>query len=124
VFGILLDDDPAVRARQRNIVSTRSGVDALRKLDELEPALQRVRPEHKLPLLQIALPALRQIPAQSLSTFLETLDELVHADEHVSTFEFALQKLLTRTLALGQTPSSRLVQYQSFNALTDEISIV
>ena len=123
-FGLLLDDDPAVRARQRNLVGTTGGADALRKLDELEPDLQRLRAEHKLPLLQIALPALRQIPAAALAAFLQTLDDLVHTDEHVSPFEFALQKLLTRTLALGQKPGSAAVQFHSFNAVAGEISVV
>ncbi|MGH7958433.1 MAG: M48 family metallopeptidase [Opitutaceae bacterium] len=124
VFSILLSADPAQRARQRNLVGTKSGPDALRTLDELEPALQRIRPEHKLPLLQIALPALRSIPMTAMDVFLETLDELVHADEHVSIFEFSLQKLLTHTLALGRTPASAVIQFHSFNAVADEISIV
>jgi hypothetical protein len=123
-YGILLGDDPALRARQRNIISTRSGADALRIVDELAPAFERLRPEHKLPLLQIALPALRQMRPTTLASFLETLDELVHADEHVSTFEFALQKLLTHTLALGRTPAAATIQYHSFQAVADEISIV
>jgi Zn-dependent protease with chaperone function len=123
-FGILLASDPALRARQRAIVATKSGPDAVRTLDELEPFLQRIQPKHRLPLLQITLPALRLISTGELGTFLGTLDELVHADEHVSTFEYSLQKLLTRTLALGRTPSSSVVQYHSFNAVADEISIV
>ncbi len=123
-FGLLLEDDPAVRARQRNLIGTSTGAEALRQLGEMEPDLQRLRPEHKLPLLQIALPALRQIPATSLGAFLETLDGLVHADEHVSPFEFALQKLLARTLALGQRPGDAVVQIHSFNAVVDEISLV
>ena len=123
-FGLLLDDDPAVRARQRNLIGTSTGAEALRQLTELEPDLQRPRAEHRLPLLQIALPALRQIPPTSLGAFLETLDGLVHADEHVSPFEFALQKLLTRTLALGHRPGGAVVQIHSFNAVTEEISVV
>ena len=101
-----------------------NGADAAEKLAELEPHLELLRPEHKLPLLQIALPALRQVPPAALEAFLETLDELVHADDHVSTFEFALQKLLSRTLALGKAPGGRVMQYQSFHALTTEISVV
>jgi hypothetical protein len=124
VFGILLADDPALRARQRTIVETKSGLIDARTLDDLEPSLQQLRPEQRLPLLQIALPALRLIPAPALDAFLETLDELVHADALVSTFEFSLQKLLTHTLALGRTPASSVVQYHSFNAVVDEISIV
>jgi Zn-dependent protease with chaperone function len=123
-YGILLADAPALRAKQREIVGRTSGHADVQTLDELEPSLQRVRPEQKLPLLQIALPAIRLIPTTALDEFLETLDELVHADEHVSTFEYSLQKLLTRTLALGQTPASAVVQYHSFNAVVDEISVV
>ncbi len=123
-YGLLLDSDPAVRAQQRNIVGTREGGETLRSLDEFESSLQRLRGEHKLPLLQIALPALRQLPAEALDAFLGTLDELVHADGAVSAFEFALQKLLIRTLALSRTPSSAVVRYHAFHAVAGEISTV
>jgi Zn-dependent protease with chaperone function len=124
LFAILLSTDPAVRARQRDLIRTRAGPDATRTLDDLETVLPHLRPEHKLPLLQIALPALRQIPPSGLDAFLGTLDELVHADAQVSAFEFALQKLLTHSLALGRTPASAIVQFHSFQAVADEISAV
>ena len=126
LYGLLLDDtDAAIRAKQRGLVASRSGADALRTLDELDPSLRALRPEHRLPLLQLALPALRQLQPTALSPFLDTLDELVHADGRVSTFEFALQKLLLRTLALGRDPSrAGVVQFYSFNALTPAISVI
>ena len=61
---------------------------------------------------------------EQLPPFLDTLDELVHADGQVSPFEFALQKLLTRSLALGQTPTSAVTQIYSFRAVTAEIGVV
>ncbi|MBL9189485.1 MAG: M48 family metallopeptidase [Opitutaceae bacterium] len=124
VCGLLLADDPAGRAQQRQIISRHAGAEALRQLAEMEPHLARLRPEQRLPLLQITLPALRAIPAVSLGAFLETLDDLVHADEHVSPFEFALQKLVARTLALGQRPGGPVEQIHSFHAVTGEISTV
>jgi hypothetical protein len=124
VFGILLDADPAVRSRQREIIATRARADAVRLLEQLEPALHTLPPEHKLPLLQLALPALRQIPAAELAPWLETLDELVHADAHVSAFEFALQKLLIHTLELGRAPGATVVNFHSFQAVANEIAIV
>jgi Zn-dependent protease with chaperone function len=126
LYGLLLDDtDSTVRAKQRALVASRAGADALRTLDELDVDLRALRPEHRLPLLQIALPALRQLPPTALSPFLDTLDELVHADGRVTIFEFALQKLLLRTLALGRDPSrAGVVQFYSFNAVTAEISVV
>ena len=58
-----------------------------------------------------------------MNEFLGTLDELVHADAKVNTFEFVLQKLLTRHLNLAQTPTQR-VDYHSFTTVSDEISVV
>lgn len=122
VYAILLADDPAVRTPQRKMIAARGGSAILRIVDEL--AAQPMRPEQKLPLLQLTLPVLRHIARTELDAFLDTLDELVHADAQVSTFEFALQKLLVHTLALGRTPGAAVVQYHSFHAVADEISLV
>ncbi len=124
LYGLLLDGDEAVRERQRNVVARKSGKGARELLVELEPALRGLGPEHKLPLLQLTLPALRQLPSTSLAPFLDTLDELVHADGRVSTFEFSLQKILTRTLALGQKPVSAGAQIYSFHAVAEQINVV
>ncbi len=124
LFALLLDTDPSTSNRQRNLVAARAGGDALRALDDLIPFLRDLRPEHRLPLLQLALPALRQLPPTALDPFLDTLDELVHADTQVTIFEFTLQKLLVRTLALGRAPSAAVVQYHSFHAVAPEIAVV
>jgi Zn-dependent protease with chaperone function len=124
LFGLLLDDDEGIRSRQRAAVASRAGNDALRILDELDPALRQVRDEQRLALVQIALPALRDTPPTVLQPFLDTLDELVRADGRVTPFEFALQKLLTRTLAVGRSPGAAVVQIYSFNAVIDEIAAV
>ncbi len=124
LYGLLLDAAPAIRAHQRSLIASRAGGDALRRLDEFEPQLRQVRDAQKLPLVQLALPVLRTLPPTALAPFLDTLDELVHADGRVSPFEFALQKLLIRTLALGRAPGAAVVQIYSFNAVIDEISVV
>ena len=124
LFALLLDPDPGTRAYQRQRVASRAGADALRILDELTPAALSLRPELRLPLLQLALPALRQLPPTTLNPFFQTLDELIQADGRVTAFEFALQKLLIRTLAIGHAPSSAIDQIFSFDGVVDEISIV
>ena len=124
LYGLLLDGDDVARERQRALVAMKAGPDTARTLGDLEPALRALGPEYKLPLLQLALPALRNLPPAALAPFLDTLDELVHADGKISTFEFALQKLLTRSLALGAKPGDAVVQIYSFNAVVDEINVV
>lgn len=124
VFALLFDDDPAVRARQRNVVVSRSAPGALGTLEALEPVVRALGAEQRLPVLQLTLPALRQIPPGELASFLDVLDELVHADDKVSPFEFALQKLLVRTLELSHSPGAAVAQYHSMVFVADEISIV
>ncbi len=124
VYGLALNDEPAVREKQRGIVRSRDGADRLAAVDALDPALRLVQTGHKLPLLQLALPALRNMPSAAVDAFLRTLDELVRADGRISTFEFALQKLLTRSLELGRDPRAGVAQIYSFNALVAEIGVV
>ncbi len=124
VFGLLLDDDPGVRTRQFGLVSQHSGDDARRTLNDLDPALRTLRPEQKLPLVQLALPALRQLATDDLNAVINTLNALIAADGQVSPFEFALQKMFTRSLGLGRAPGGAAVQYYSFQALAPEISVV
>ncbi len=124
VFGLLLAEEPGLRERQRQLVSTHAGAAAARTLAGLEPALSQIAPEQRLALLHLALPVLRGLPPDSLPGFLETLDQLVHADGQVSTFEFALQKLLTHALSLGRAPGLALVQYQSFQPVAEEIAVL
>lgn len=124
IYGLLLATEPALRATGRQIVANRTGPDSTALLDQLDPALAALVPEQRLPLLQLALPSLRQLTPGALDTFIETLDELVHADGQMSTFEFTLQKLVIHTLEIRNQPTRAITQYHSFNAVGDELSIV
>jgi Zn-dependent protease with chaperone function/uncharacterized tellurite resistance protein B-like protein len=124
VYGLLLDDDPDVRKRQLASIASGEGGEALRTLEQLEPALLQLKPEHKLPVLQLTLPALKALPPSALGSFAGVLDDLVQADGKVTTFEFALQRLVLRTLAVSRSPSAVATQIYSFQAVAGEISVV
>jgi len=124
LFGLLLDEDESVRQKQLASVAASEGSDALRTLEQLDPGLRQLKPAHKLPVLQLALPALKALPPSALGTFAGTLDELVQADGRVTTFEFALQRLVLRALAINRAPSAPVTQIYSFQAVTAEISVV
>ena len=125
LYGLLLDpDDEATQRRQLAFIASRAGGDALRILQDLDTSLRELGPEQKLPLLQLALPALKSLEPTALSPFFATLDELVHADGRVSPFEFALQKILLRTIAASQAPAAPIAQIYSFQAVAPEIAVV
>src|SRR5690606_18257045 len=60
----------------------------------------------RLPLLQVATGALREFDPPTLSRFVAALDELVHADARVTTFEYAMQKLIAHHLQLAEKAAS------------------
>ncbi len=126
LFALLLDPDPGVHEKQRHIISGRrtGATTAPATLDEFEALLQPLPAALHLPLVQLSLPALRPLSSTALEAFLSTLDALVHADKRVSTFEFALQKLVTHTMKVARNPSHAAEQYHSFNAVTSEIATV
>jgi Zn-dependent protease with chaperone function len=125
VYGLLLDgDDEAVRERQLALVAAAEGGESLTTLKQLDAGLRGLEPGHRLPLLQLALPALKALPPTALGTFAATLDALVMADGKVTTFEFALQRLVLRALAVSRAPSAAVTQIYSFQAVVPEISVV
>jgi Zn-dependent protease with chaperone function len=124
VFGLLLDEDDAVRARQTAAVASREGADALLTLRALEPFLRQLDPAHRLAVLQLALPSLKALEPSVLGTFEATLDELVKASGKVTTFDFALHRLVLRELSASRDPSASVAQIYSFQAVVPEISVV
>lgn len=124
VLYALVLEAGAVGERQRAIVERRDGAGTAASLATLAFILQAVPTEQKLPLVQLTLPAWRALPRAQADANLATLDELVHADACVSPFEFTLQKLLTRTLALARDPRVGVAQFYSFNAVIPEIGVV
>jgi len=123
VYGLLLNGDRADRDKQQSLVAQHAGESAARRLAELRTALSVVDAEARLPLLQLALPALRQLDAAARDRFATTLDELVHADGKVTPYEYAMQKLVLSQLLAVASPASR-TQFDSFDAVRGEIAVV
>ncbi|HEV8239915.1 MAG TPA: M48 family metallopeptidase [Thermoanaerobaculia bacterium] len=98
VLALLCDRDAAVRARQLERVAA-SGDEALsRELAAALPAADALPGEARLPLVDLAVPALRKLSRPQYAAFRALVDELVRADERLSLFEWALHRVLLRHL--------------------------
>lgn len=97
-YGLLLDRDEEVRRNQREALSAAESKLLTDELELLLPALAELPAEARLPLVDLALPALRRLSPEQYRTFRGAVRALVRADGRLNLFEYALQHLLVRHL--------------------------
>lgn len=108
VFGLLLAEDSETRARQMQILEQRLERRDLHALRPLVEAAQRVDTQSRLPLLELTLPALKQLSEPQYQRFKNTIDTLIAADGRVSLMEWALAQILRHNLEPTETVQSAL----------------
>jgi Zn-dependent protease with chaperone function len=97
------------RARPRpdpllEIIGGRHDPATAHRADSLRAALAEVPHDHHLSLLHLAAPALRQLDKSAATRLLDTLDALIRAEGKISVREFALRRIVSRTLAPADRP--------------------
>ncbi len=73
-------------------------------VDRAVELLAKVGPEQRLPLVEMSLPALREVSRDQAIRFMETLEEIIKADNRVDLFEFAIREIIRAGLreAMGE----------------------
>ncbi|MCK5941836.1 MAG: M48 family metalloprotease [Planctomycetes bacterium] len=95
VYALLLDPDERERSRQVELLAEAGAVvqhDAQAFFREVNELPRTTR----LPLLELAMPALRRLPRDQRAALRRRARALALADDHLSPFEFALLKTLER----------------------------
>jgi Zn-dependent protease with chaperone function len=103
VLALLVDhESEAVRAEQLQRLGAYAEPALCREVEKILPLVHRLTPELRLPLVSMVVPSLKRLSRDQLTAFAAGVNALVQADNQVSLFEYALQRLLFRHLA---TPS-------------------
>jgi hypothetical protein len=124
VYGLLLEQRKVVGDAQAAILAAQAGADLVGLVRELLPHFAGLAADARLLLAQLALPVLRQMPPAGQAAFAATCQALIAADERLSYFEFAMQKVVLRHLAVASEPSAVTIQIYSFNAVVPEIAVL
>ena len=107
IAALLLDSDPDVRSRQLESVAREFSPALARETGLVAKDVASIDPAFRLPLVDLALPALRRLSRPQYAAFSRTLIELVRADENVTLFEFCLQKVVEFRLFQAFDAASR-----------------
>lgn len=91
---LLLDADDGVRDKQLQLIRQHLGDRGAQRLLDLMAEHGPPNAAHRLPLLDAALPGLKRRSPKQLAGFIDLVDELSEADNHISPFEFMLMQIL------------------------------
>jgi Zn-dependent protease with chaperone function len=94
VYGILMGVDPASREAQRRVLANQALPEVLRELDALEAPLAEFSAGDRLPLIELALPQLRQLSAAQFARFRACLTGLMAAESVPGALQWALHRLV------------------------------
>jgi len=122
ICALLLEKDPALKRRQIKSLHKKVPAALIRQILRLEDQLKGVHPRLRLPILDLALPSLRQMSARQYPKFRGLIEILVEADDKLSLFEFALQEIITHRLATTFGRRKSKVLYKNIEPLAIDVS--
>jgi hypothetical protein len=125
VYAMLLSNDENQRAQQLAGLEQQAGADIRAKTAALFPDVSQAAAHAHLPMLTLALGALKQLSRDQYDTFSKTLNWLINSDGKVELFEFVLQKIVLRNLnSQFHGATKRIAQYYSVKPLAPDCSVV
>ena len=124
IYALLLAPDDSLRARQLAEMARRTSTAIADKTAALFPEISATAQRARLPLVNLALGALRNLTAEEFNVFSQTMEWLVGSDGQVELFEFVLQKIVRHHLAskFGGAPAA--VQFYTLKPLVPDCAVV
>jgi hypothetical protein len=98
IYGLLLSPDADCRAKQMTVLQSRADAGVFAELNTLRASFETVKAVARLPLVEMAMPALRQLSQSQFETFMGNVEALIAADQQIDLFEYSLQRMLKRHL--------------------------
>jgi uncharacterized tellurite resistance protein B-like protein len=98
IYASLLDVDPSIRGVQLEMLQQMAEPDAYQLTLKLIPEVDELEVRAYLPLVDMALPALRALSPAQYQQFSRCFVKLVQADKRLGLFEWTLHQILLRHL--------------------------
>jgi Zn-dependent protease with chaperone function/uncharacterized tellurite resistance protein B-like protein len=125
IYALLLSPDEAGRTVQFAELAKRVEPVIHQKTAALYPDVSAAAAHARLPMVNLALGALRQMSAEQYNQFSQTLQWLIESDGKIELFEFVVQKIVLRHLAAQFTGARRpVIQYYTLKPLVPDCAVV
>jgi Zn-dependent protease with chaperone function len=125
VYALLIDPSETVRRTQFGWLDAHALPAAVKETRRILADAQSLDPRARLPLVEMATPALCQMTPAQFHDFIRTVEALVQADQRTTLFEYALQRLLIRrVVAYFVRTKPRPVKYKTASPLAVPTSVL
>ena len=106
VFALAISEHPDLQAQQVQSVAQAFDAALGDAVRNLVPPMADLHPMLRLPLAQLAFPALKRRPRPEVDRFVKTLDGLIHVDGRVDLDEYCLAKLVQAQVVAALDPAA------------------
>ena len=105
VVALIVNRDRAHRERQLRLVEEQLGAERANTIARLHDEAGSIRADYRLPLLEIAFPALKPRPAAQLEYLVELASRLIGVDGQVDLYEYCFYRVLRVSLGQATNPA-------------------
>ncbi len=125
IYSLVLNAGQAVRAEQLAHLQKHVDADVFVLTNKLMPEMGGLDIKHRLPLIDIAIPALKQLSLDQYKIFRGNLVALIEMDSKINLLEWSLQKILFNHLdgQFFKLPRTS-PRYSDFSQLKKEIELI
>ena len=125
IYALLLSDDETVRRKQLEELANAASPAVCQETLRVLPDVQAVATHAKLPLVDLALPGLRQLSPAQFQQFRAAVQKLVESDGEIDLFEYVIQKVVLRHLEPYFTQARKpATQYYALKPLAPDCAIL
>jgi Zn-dependent protease with chaperone function len=125
LYALLLSNESAAREKQLTELATATSVQIRDETLRVWPETQNINVQTKIPLVDLALPALRQLSLAQFQQFRTAIHTLVESDRQIDLFEYMLQKIVLRHLEPSFVPTPKPVtQFYDLKPLAADCGVL
>ena len=125
ICAFLLAKDTAAREKQLEDLGRATSEAVRQETVRIWPAIQDIPSHARIPLVDLALPALRRLSPSQFEQFRGAVNALIASDSETDLFEFMLQKIVMRNLDTRFYPERRPVtQYYDLRPLVRDAGVL
>ncbi len=125
IYALVLDEERSMLQKQMWHLQDKADTGVAMLTEKYMGAVRQLAPRLRLTLVDLTMPALRQLSSSQYHLFRDNLNILIEMDGEITAFEWSLQKIILHNLeASFEHKISRIGRYKKLSRLHDEISMM